>query len=87
MEYGAEFLIFSDKRIHMIVVFPIRVSERSFDLTGLRVRARINLHFQALRRLARQDASTHKNVKLFLREPKVQCSQRDEQGVCQPREN
>jgi hypothetical protein len=54
----------------------------------LRVRAKINLHFQVLRRLpgkapkrgdieifprfgntARQDASAHENVKLFLREP------------------
>jgi hypothetical protein len=55
---------------------------------GFRVRAKINLHFQVLRRLpgkapkrrnieiflrfgntARSDASAHKNVKLFLREP------------------
>jgi hypothetical protein len=54
----------------------------------LRVRAKINLYFQVLRRLpgkapkrrnieiilrfgntARQDASAHENVKLFLREP------------------
>jgi hypothetical protein len=54
----------------------------------LRVRAKINLHFQVLRRLsgkapkrrnieiflrfgntARQNASAHENVKLFLREP------------------
>jgi hypothetical protein len=55
---------------------------------AFRVRAKINLHFQVLRRLsgkapkgrnieiflrfgnaARQDASAHKKVELFLREP------------------